>query len=173
MTFRMRIRKQLLWLLVVVTALVALAPLGQITAQGDRYELLLSVLPGYYYREITPGEENTLYLEIRNTGNQPITDIGLISDHPEGWDVGVRPDSVDYLGADSSQTIDLSVMAPTGTERGEYTLTLIAEASQTRTATSMVLRVESSSSFWLWIGGGVAALVIAAFVFIFLRFGRD
>lgn len=171
--FIMRISKKPLWFLLVVTTFVLLAPAGQIAAQENKFDLVLSALPGYYYKEITPSEESTLYLEIRNAGNQAITDIRLISDNPEGWNVGLRPGSIDYLGAGSSQTIDVSVTAPAGTMRGEYTLTIIAEASQTRTATSAVLRIESPSSFWLWIGVGLAVVLVAVFVTIFLRLGRD
>ncbi|HEY78621.1 MAG TPA: hypothetical protein G4O09_05865 [Dehalococcoidia bacterium] len=171
--FRMRKGSKYLWFLLVVIAFMVLVPSGQVTAQEDRFELVLRVLPGYYYREITAGEESTLYLAISNIGNQAVKDIRLISDHPRGWHVDLRPDSIDYLGAGSSQTIDVSVTAPSGTERGEYTLTIVAEASQTRTATSTVVRVESAFSLWLWIGVGLAILVIAIFVMVYLRLGRE
>jgi uncharacterized membrane protein len=172
--FVMRKGNTYLWFLLVLIALMALVPSGPVTAQEeDRFELVLRLLPGYYYREITAGEESTLYLEISNIGNQAVKDIRLISDHPRGWHVDLRPDSIDYLGAGSSQTIDVSVTAPSGTERGEYTLTIVAEASQKRTATSTVVRVESAFSLWLWIGAGLAALVIVTFVIVYLRLGRD
>lgn len=154
-------------------ALVILAPPGRVTAQEDKFQLTLNVLSGYYYRDITSGEATTIYMEITNTGNQAITGIRLTSDNPKGWDISLKPDSIVYLGAGSSQTIDMSVTAPSGTERGEYTLTIIAEASQTRAATSTVLRVQNTYSIWLWIGAGLAVLVICAFVIVFLRFGRD
>jgi uncharacterized membrane protein len=169
----MKTGKPILWLLLVAIALMVLVPIGQVAAQEDRFELSLNVLPGYYYREITPGQETTLYLEIRNTGNQAITDIRLVSDNPEGWKVSLNPESIAYLGAGSSQSIDVNVTAPPGTGRGDYTLTIIAEASQTRTAMSTVVNVVSSLSVWLWVGVGLAVLLIAAFVIIFLRFGRD
>ena len=84
-----------------------------------------------------------------------------------------KPDNIGYLGAGSSQTIDVKVIPGHDTDRGEYNLTFIAEANETRTATSTMLRVETGSSFWLWVGLSVAALVIAGFVAIFLRFGRQ
>lgn len=165
--------KKYLWFLLLLMAFMVLVPSGRSAAQEDRFELLLRVLPGYYYKEITAGEESTLYLEISNTGNQAISDIRLIADNPRGWYVDLRPDSIDYLGAGSSQTIDMRVTPPCRTERGEYTLTIVAEASQARTATSTVVRVESAFSPWLWIGAGLAIMVIAIFVIIYLRFGRD
>jgi uncharacterized membrane protein len=165
-------RKSLCFLLMAIV-LVILVPAGLVAAQENSFQLSLNVLPGYYYREITPGQESTLYLEISNTGNQAATDIRLTSDSPEGWDVSLNPESIAYLGAGNSQSIDLTVTAPPGTERGDYTLTIIAQASQTRTATSTTVNVVSSLSVWLWVGIGLAVLLIAAFVFIFLLFGRD
>ena len=168
----MRIIKRLFWLLLIVTVIMITAP-GQLAGQGDKVELVLRILPGHYYREIVPEEETTLYMEIRNAGDQVITDIRLIADNPEGWTISIKPDHISYLSPGSSKTIDVSVMAPPETKRGDYTLSLIAEASQTRTVTTTVLQVEKGYSLWLWIGGGLAALVIAAFVMIYLRFGRE
>jgi uncharacterized membrane protein len=165
-----------LWLLLAAIALLILVPAGQAAAQENSFQLSLNVLPGYYYWEITPGQETTIYLEIVNTGNQAITDIKLTTVTPnnlEGWSIGLNPESIASLGAGSSQTIDVTVTAPPGTERGDYTLTFIAEAGQTRTVTSTTVNVVNSLSVWLWVGIGLAILLIAAFVFIFLRYGRD
>ena len=172
-SFRMGTVKRISWFLVAVAACMAFIPLCRASAQEARFELVLNVLPGYYYREIIPGEESTLYLEIRNNGNQAVTDISLISDAPRGWDVSLGPESIDHLSSGSSRTVKVRVTAPAGTGRGEYTLTLIAEASQASTATSLVLCVESAFSLWLWIAAGLAALVIATFVIVFLRLRRD
>ncbi len=169
----MKTGRKSLGFLLMAMILMILVPAGQAAAQENSFQLSLNVLPGYYYREITPGQESTLYLEINNTGNQAVTDIRLSSDKPAGWNVSLSPESIAYLGAGSSQSIDVSVTAPSGTERGDYTLTIIAQASQTRTATSTVVHVVSSLSVWLWVGIGLAVLLIAAFAFIFLRFGRD
>jgi len=163
-------------LLLVAIALMVLAPAGLAAAQENSFQLSLNVLPGYYYWEVTPGQENTIYLEIKNIGSQAVTDITLITVTPnnlEDWSIGLNPESIAYLGAGSSQTIDVTLTAPPGTARGDYTLTFIAEAGQTRTVTTTTVNVVNSLSVWLWVGVGLAILLIAAFVFIFLRFGRD
>ncbi len=146
---------------------------SQILAQGDRVELTLRLLPRYYYIEIIPGENKTLYLEIENSGNKAITNIRLFSDKPKGWIVDFRPESIGHLGAGNHQTIDVNVVADPDTDKGEYTLTLIAEADQTRTVTSTVLRVENAFSLWKWVGLGMGALVIAGFAILYRRFGRE
>ncbi len=146
---------------------------SQILAQSDRVELTLRLLPGCYYIEIIPGENETLYLEIENSGNKAITNIRLFSDKPKGWIVDFKPESIDHLDAGSHQAIDVNVVADPDTDKGEYTLTLIAEADQTRTVTTTVLRVENAFSLWLWIGLGVGALVIAGFIILYRRFSRE
>ena len=155
---------------------VLLACLGSpvvLLAQEAKVDLSLRLLPEYYYKEVIPGEDNTPFMEVRNNGDKDITNIRFDSDKPEGWIVDFKPGSIDYLGAGSSQTIDVKVIPGRDTGRGEYNLTFIAEANETWTATSTMLRVENGSSFWLWVGLGVAALAIAGFIFIFLRFGRQ
>ena len=84
-----------------------------------------------------------------------------------------RPESIGYLAAGSHQAIDVNVVADPDIDKGRYTLTLIAEADQTRTVTSTVLRVEKAFSFWLWAGLGMGALVIAGFIFLYRLFGRE
>jgi uncharacterized membrane protein len=166
--------KKVLWLYLMIAGLLAcLVSPTVVLAQEAKVDLSLRMLPDYYYKEVIPGEENTLFMEIRNNGDKDISNIKFDSDKPKGWIVDFTPGSIDYLSAGSSQTIDVKVIPGRDTSRGEYNLTIIAEAIETRAATSTMLRVESGPSFWLWVGVGVAALVIAGFVIIYLRFGRQ
>jgi len=142
-------------------------------AQEDRIDLSLRLLPDYYYREVVPGQTTTLFMEIRNNGNQAITGIRLDANEPEGWTVDFEPGSISHLGAGSSQTVDVNVTAGEKSTQGDYTITILAEANETRAATSAVLRIEDGPSFWLWIGIGIVGLVIAGFVIVFLRFGKQ
>lgn len=169
----MIIGKKVIWLSLLVTVLLTFlaSPVG-LLAQEDKVDLSLRILPGYHYRDVIPGEDNTLFMEVRNNGDKEITDIKFDSDKPEGWVVDFKPGSISYLGAGSSQTVDVNIIPSRNTSRGEFNLTLLAEANETRTATSTMLRVENGSSFWLWVGLGVAALVTAGFIVIFLHFGR-
>ena len=166
--------KKVLWLFLLIAVL--LACLGSpvvLLAQEAKVDLSLRLLPEYYYKEVIPGEDNTLFMEVRNNGDKDITNIRFDSDKPEGWIVDFKPGSIDYLGAGSSETIDVKVIPGRDTGRGEYNLTFIAEANETRTATSTMLRVENGSSYWLWVGLGVAALAIVGFIVIFLRFSKE
>jgi len=166
--------KQVLWLsLLIAVLLMFLGSPVVLLAQEDKVDLSLRLLPEYYYKEVIPGKNTPLFMEIRNNGNTAITSIRLNADKPEGWVVDFKPDNISYLSAGSSQTIDINVIPSQNSARGEYTITLLAEANETRTATSTILRIENGFSFWLWVGLGLAALVIAGFVIIFLHFGKQ
>lgn len=160
------------WLLLFAVLMTILSPYP-LLAQEEKVDLTLTMAPGSYYREVTRGKDNTLFLEIRNTGNTAITNISLYSDKPKDWVVEFKPGSIDYLGASSSQTVDIIVNPAGNATRGEYTITLIAEAKETRRVITTSVRVETGTPFWLWVGSAVAVLVVAAFVIIFVRFGRE
>lgn len=170
----MKASKKVLWFsLLIAVLIVLLVPPAVLFAQEAKIDLSLRMLPEYYYKEVTPGEDNTLYMEIRNNGDKEITNIRFDSDKPEGWVVDFNPGSISYLSAGSSQTVDVNVIPSLDTGRGEYNLTFLAEANETRAVTSTTMRIENGYSLWLWVGIGLAVLVIAGFVIIYLRFGRQ
>lgn len=165
--------KKVLWLLLLIISLLAyLGSPAMLLAQEAKIDLSLRILPEYFFKEVIPGEDNILFIEVRNNGDGEITNIRFKSNKPENWVVDFEPSSIEYLGAGSSHTVDVKVTPGHDTSRGGYDLTFIAEANETRAATSTIMNVENGSSLWLWVGLGVAALVIAGFVIIFLRFGR-
>lgn len=169
----MRFSLIIYWLLLCVTGLMLILSPGTVLAQEEKIDLILRLIPGDYYKKVTPGEENILYLEIHNAGNKPITNIRLSSGEPEGWVVKFKPERIDYLSPGSLQTIDVNIKLPSNATRGEYRINFIAEASETRKVISTFLRVETATSIWLWVGVAVAAVVVAGFIIIYLRFGRQ
>jgi uncharacterized membrane protein len=158
----------------VIMGLVSLlaAPLV-VAAQVEKTDLSLYILPEYYYREITPGEDNTVYMEVRNNGDADVTDIVFTADAPEGWQVSFDPAMIAAMASGSSQTVDITVVPPVGEGRDNYRLTVIAEAAETRTVTSFTLSIEEGFSYWVWVGAGLAALVITGFIVVYRRFGHS
>jgi len=142
-------------------------------AQAEKVDLTLRLVSDSYYNKIIAGKEKTIFLEVGNTGKQDITNIRLYADLSEGWTVEFSPGLIDYLGPGSFQAVDAVLRPAANAAKGEYTVTLIAEASETRRVASIFVRVESASFLWVWVGAGVALLAILAFILIFMRFGRD
>ncbi len=137
--------------------------------------LTLTLLSGRYAynHEVTAGEDNSFYLELRNTGDEAITNIRLSSDKPEGWVIDLELEEIDYLGPGSLRTVDVNIKPAPEAAKEEYRVTFIAEANE-------ILRVESNSwvtvkaaSPWPWVGAGIALAVVAVFIFIFMRSGRQ
>ncbi len=135
-----------------------------LTLLSDRYS---------YDHKVTAGEDNIFYLELRNSGDEAITDIRLSSDKPEGWVIDLELEEIDYLGPRSLRTVDVNIKPAPEAAKDEYRVTFIAEANE-------IIRVESYSwitveaaSPWPWIGAGIALAVVAVFIFIFMRSGRQ
>jgi len=169
----MGIIRRIYWLPILLVWLTAILSPCAILAQDEKVDLNLRLVSDSYYNRITAGKDKTIFLEIGNTGKKEITNIRLYADLPEGWSAEFRPGLIDYLGPGSFQAVDIILRPADNTAKGDYTVALIAEANETRRVTSIFVRVESASLFWVWIGAGVAALVIAGFIFIFIRFGRQ
>jgi uncharacterized membrane protein len=125
------------------------------------------------FNSMKAGEERALFLEVGNSGDNALTDIRLSADTPEGWTVSFSPNEIDSLAPGSFQTVNVVLKSADNTERGDYNIAVIARAAETQRVTSIYTRVESSSLLWVWVAAGMGALLIAGFLIIFLRFGRE
>lgn len=170
----MKMGIRVLWYSTLLVVLIVLTiPSAVMLAQESKTDLSLRMIHDRYYQELTLEEDNALFMEIRNNGDEEVTNISFESNKPEGWIVDFKPTSIDSLTAGSSQTIDINVIPGLDTERGEYTLTFLAEANETRAATSTTIRIENGSYFWPWVGAGFAAIAIAISVIVYIRFGKQ
>ena len=143
---------------------------------AKRAELTLALFPRNNDNEVKVGEDNRLFLEVRNTGTKAVTSVRLSSEKPEGWLIEFKPAEIAYLAAGSVQTVDLIVRPDSRTTKGGYSITLIAdfiaEANEIRKVESIWLTVKTAS-FWIWVGGIIGAVVVAVFIYIFIRFNRQ
>jgi uncharacterized membrane protein len=121
---------------------------------------------------VEPGQDNVLFVEVRNNGESEVADIRLSYLAPQGWAVELDPASIGLLSPGSFQTVEVRVRPPATAGRGQYQVTVVAEAGGARRIASAWLRVEASTTIWLWVGIAIAAAVAAIFVLIFLRTSR-
>ena len=128
---------------------------------------------GRYDNRVRAGENATFFLEMRNSGNKVITNIRLSSVQPEGWTTNFKPITIDSLSPKNSQTLELTIMPGDKADEGSYTVTVIADASETRKVLDIWLMVEAPKGYWLWIGGIILLLVVAGFIIVYRRFGRE
>ncbi len=144
-----------------------------ILAQEGKIGLDLSLVADGYYNKVTAGKDNIFFLEIRNTGDKAITNIRLSSIKPEGWVIDFKPGNIDYLGPGNFQTVDVNIKPPDKTTEDRYKVTLIAESNEIRKVLGIQTTVEAPKDYWLWIGGIILLVVIAGFIVVFMRFGRQ
>jgi uncharacterized membrane protein len=169
----MRINRQIYWLPLLIIGLMAVLSPCSILAQAEKTALTLRIASDNYYDNLTAGQGKTIFLEVGNNGTTELTNIRLSADSPKGWTVTFSPSLIDNLAPGSFQTVDVVLKPADNAAKGGYNITLIAEANETRSVTAYFVNVKSSSLLWVWIGIGLAALVIAGFAFIFIRFGRQ
>lgn len=168
----MKIKAKACRLLLLTSVLMAILLLPQPSiAQERQLELTLTLFP--YRAEAKAGEDNTFFLEVRNAGSRAITDIRLSSEKPEeGWVIGFSPAEIASLAPESFYTVDVNIRPPSSAAKGGYSITVIAEANEIRKVESIWVTVKTAS-FWLWIGVGTVILVVAGFILVFMRFGRQ
>ena len=169
----MRVNIKTYWLLLLVVALSLMLSPTHVLAQEAKQGLSLRLASGNYYNEVVRGEDNIFYLDVVNNSAKTITDIRFDADSPKDWVIEFRPQSITSISADSYQTIDIIIRPPESTSRGDYNVTFIAEAAETRAVMNIFVRVEQGTSVWMWIGVIIAAVVVAGFVMVFMRFGRQ
>jgi len=163
--------KAIIAVLLVIALPLFLLP-GTAVAQEEKTELRLVLTYDSQRTKIIPGEENTLYLEVHNPGKTPVTDINLLVESPEGWDIKLSPAEIDYLGADNYKTITIRITPDKYASRGGHWFRIIAKSNGIRDTISIYVKIETATTIWTWIGAGIASIVVAGFIYIFIRSGR-
>ena len=171
-TGRWKMNSRAGWLLLFMAVLMTILLLSQpALAQERQIDLTMRLVSHWYSIDATAGKDNIFFLEINNIGSKAITDIKLSSEKPKGWVIDFSPREIDYLGPASIQTVDVNIQPPKNATRGQHEVNFIAEANEIRKVQRFGVTVKTP--LWLWVGAGVTLAVVATFVFIYMRFGRQ
>ncbi len=171
----MKITGKACWLFLLAVGLIAILSPRPTLAQREGVRLSLWLRDGGYRCEARSGQDNSFFLEVRNTGTKPITNIRLSSDKPEGWVVEFKPAEIDYLGSGSVQTVDVNIKPvdkAAKATKAEYKVPFIAEANEIRMVQTISIMVKPAQ-FWIWVWIVAGVVVVAGFVLLYLRFGRQ
>ncbi len=122
--------------------------------------------------EVKAGQDNALILEVNNIGNKDITDIKLSSDKPEGWVIDFSPGKIDSLAPGILQTVNVNIKPPGKAIKEGHQVAFIAQANEIQKVESFWVTVKPAQ-FWIWIWIAAGMVVVAGFVLIYLRFGRQ
>lgn len=165
----LNIIKRISPLLLLICLLIVVLP-WPVVAQ-EKYDLSIRLISRNYYADVEAGKDNPFFLEVRNFGTAAINNIKLSAEAPEGWLVQIQPATISRIEAGSLQAVNINITPISNAVKRDYQLNIIADTDEIRKVESVYVRVEAGS-FWLWIGAAVVALVIAGFIFIYIRFGR-
>ncbi|MDD4986279.1 MAG: NEW3 domain-containing protein, partial [Dehalococcoidales bacterium] len=118
------------------------------------------------------GEDNTLTINLTNSGTGTIEDISFTSDKSQGWGITFSPTSIASLEPGESEDIEVTIIPPNRTIAGDYSVTLTATGSDS-SYDRVLLRV-SVHTPTTWGGAGIAiiAAVVTGLVFLFRKLGR-
>ncbi|MBA7683715.1 hypothetical protein ES703_92096 [subsurface metagenome] len=166
-----RVSKSPLSILIVASLLIILLP-QEIMAQEEKGGLSLRCTPSDHIR-ITAGSDKVLLLEVKNTGTKRIDDIVFSALKLEDWLIEFKPERIASLSSEESVIVDVTIKPPHKTAERTHQITLRADSITADRAISIRIWVESPKRMWLLIGGILAVVVVAVFVIIFLRFGRQ
>lgn len=136
-------------------------------------DLIITFSPNSYPYRVNAGEDNVFYLEVQNNSTADIANITLRADAPRGWTVNITPETIDLLAAGKVLPFDARVRPPASAGKDNYSITFVGEADGARGVLTTSVNVERSFSTWLWVGIGLGILVVAGFIFVFLRSGRQ
>jgi uncharacterized membrane protein len=162
------------WLWLLLTLAVVMVPSPSLALAQEKRELVIRFSPGSFLDRVEPGKDNRLYLEVENFGNRAITNVRLSADAPGGWLVELDPTTIANLSPGSIVPIDVNITPSGGSDRRDNRINFIAEGDDIRRVVMTIwVRVENGPSAWLWVGVALAVAVIAGFVLIFLRIGRQ
>ncbi|MBI2851607.1 MAG: hypothetical protein HYX84_00675 [Chloroflexi bacterium] len=126
-----------------VVLLIAL--LSQPAFAQERIDLTLTVFPRDLNKEVKAGQENRLFVEVRNTGTEELTRLRFASTRPAGWVVEFRPAEIERLAAGDVQTVDIFITPERNASQRGFSITIIAEANEVRRVTDVFLTVTSPS----------------------------
>lgn len=156
-----------------IVGLVALLSPSYTLAQDWKDGLIFRYVTGGYDSEVVPGETGTFFIEVANDSNISTANILFTADAPKGWVVEFKPRNIEVLNAGNFQTVEVGITAPENVEKGDYSVTIIADSSIGHRVMDIYVRVEKGTNLWIWVGSILGVLAIAVFIIIFRRFGRD
>jgi len=130
--------------------------------------MVMSFLNTGYTIEVTAGRDNHFSLELRNIGQDTLTDIQLTTDMMLGWTITFSPARVPELGPGNVHLVDVNFRPPTSPPPQNQYFRIIATAGSYQTIQGYQLHIKSAPAL-LWVLIGISVVVVAVFAFIFLR----
>ncbi|MBN1376105.1 MAG: hypothetical protein JXA01_08130 [Dehalococcoidia bacterium] len=160
-------------ILFIIIGLIILSSPSYVSAQEWKNGLILRHVADGYKSDVIPGESENFFIEVANYSYITTSNISFTYDAPKEWVVEFNPQRIDVLNAGSFQTVEVAITAPPNAEKGDYSVTIIADSDIGSRVISIYTRVNEGTKLWIWIGGMLGVIVVIAFAVIFIRFSRN
>ena len=175
MSGRSRVTSRSWWFfLFLITILLMLMP-QTVTAQPRATDLNLWLHGSQndFELDVRAGQENKLFLDVRNYGLEVINNISLSAEGPKGWTIRISPSTISALSAGNVTTVDVIINPSGDAVTNQQQVTFAVESDETpQQKISFFITVKPAQT-WLWLWIIVGAVVVGVFIVIFLRFGRE
>jgi uncharacterized membrane protein len=139
------------------------------------YEIGFTTISGRLDFAVKPGEDNSILLEVTNSGTGDLTDFSFTSVKSEGWGAVFTPNRIDILKPGESVEAEVIMTPPRNTVAGDYLIYVRAGANSpdARLQEQLDLRIRvETPTVWGAVGIVIVAAVIAALAVMFRRLGR-
>ena len=132
----------------------------------------LKLEPSTLLTSVTIGGSTTFTVKITDTGYTFVTSARVGVETPSGWESSITPTQVGTLKSKESSTFTLVIKTPGDTVSGDYLVTLTGLSDQVNSDSVQVRVTAATSTSWGLIGVGMAVVMVAALVFVFMKFRR-
>ena len=156
---------------IIILLVLCSLPFYPAMAQNEKTGLDILIISSFN-NTVHPGQDNSIVIEVRNSGDTTLTNVVLSSNAPANWTVNFSPSSIESLSPSGSQVINVDIMPPNNSPRGDYNITLIAENPDISQAISVYAQINSTPGIWLIIGAIILVVVIGIFVYVYFRYTR-
>jgi uncharacterized membrane protein len=136
------------------------------------YAFSLTTESGNLAMNAVAGKENTLTVEMSNTGSADLENITMNDSKPDGWTITWSPESIETLEAGQTVQANVVITPPKDkTVAGDYNITL--RANNANVSSNIVVRVTvDTPTVWGWVSIVIIILVLAGLAFLFMKLGR-
>ncbi|HEY7589793.1 MAG TPA: NEW3 domain-containing protein [Candidatus Limnocylindrales bacterium] len=152
---------------------------GDVSATAD---LAVEIVGNTAYRLSTPdqnlrvtasaGQRKDFQVLVINDGTAPVNAVTLSATPPQGWNVEFEPETVDQVGTDAPQTVNVHLTPSGSAIAGDYAVTVTATTADGGNETLELRVTVETSQTWFLVGIGLIVLVLVGLSWVFQRYGR-
>lgn len=126
-----------------------------------------------YNLEVRAGQDNKLFLDVRNYGTDVITNIKLSVEAPQGWIIAINPTQISALSAGNVNTVDVNINPAGNATTGGQNITFTVQSDETTNQKFPFFITVKPAQVWIWVWVVAGLVVIAGFVLIYLKFSKQ